>query len=220
MRARFFRGLVLAPLLVAGGLVAFAVKAGAQTGAGASVSAGGTGSVGTGAAGGSAGAGGATVNGQVGFSREGQLTPQQQVDKAEAILGRLQNGASTVSKQLGEARNSRDVVKVLCLNDKLSQMDVALRSAQDRKASLATAAQGNNVELANHEFTILTVLKNRADQLQAEANQCIGEEAAFVGATQTTTTIDPDIPVVDQTPYPPTDPIFISGPPLPTSAEK
>jgi hypothetical protein len=198
-------------LLVAGGLIAFAVRAGAQTsqsGAAASVSAG------------SAGGAGATVNGQVGFSRQGQLSPQEELAQSDAILGRLQNGSTTVSKQLGEARNARDVVKVLCLNDKLSQMDVALRSAQDRKQSLATAAQGNNVELANHEFTILTVLKNRADQLQAEANQCIGEEAAFVGATQTTTTIDPDIPVVDQTPYPPTDPIFVSGPPLPTSAEK
>jgi hypothetical protein len=212
MRARFSRVVVVAPVLVVGALVAFAVKAGAQTAAnaGGSVSAGATVNAGT----------GATVNGQVGFSRQGQLSPQEELAQSDAILGRLQNGSSTVSKQLGEARNSRDVVKVLCLNDKLSQMDVALRSAQDRKASLTTAAQSNNTELANHEFTILTVLKNRADQLQAEANQCIGEEAAFVGATQTRTTIDPDIPVVDQTPYPPTDPIFVSGPPLPTSAEK
>ena len=203
-------------MLVVGALVAFAVKAGAQTAGGSAAGGGGSGGAGASVNAGTS----ATVNGQVGFSRQGQLSPQEEVAQSDAILGRLQNGSSTVSKQLGEARNSRDVVKVLCLNDKLSQMDVALRSAQDRKASLATAAQANNTELANHEFTILTVLKNRADQLQAEANQCIGEEAAFVGATQTTTTIDPDIPVVDQAPYPPTDTIFVSGPPLPTSAEK
>ena len=212
MASRFSRVTTFAaPLLVMSGFVAFTAFsgiAGAQTG-GASVN------VGAGTGGTSAG-----VNGQVGFSRQAQLTPQEELTQSDAILGRLQAGSTTVSKQLGEARGARDVVKVLCLNDKLSQMDVALRSAQERKGSLAAAAQGNNVELANHEFTILTVLKTRADQLQAEANQCIGEEAAFVGATQTRTTIDPDIPTVDETPYPITDPIFVSGPALPTSAEK
>jgi hypothetical protein len=208
MRAWFCRPAALvAPALVAV-LVGVAVKAGAQpAGGGASVNVG-------------AGGTGANVNGQVGFTRQATLSPQEELAQSDAIIGRLQNGSSTVSKQLGEARGARDVVKVLCLNDKLSQMDVALRSAQDRKQSLAAAAQGNNVELANHEFTILTVLKTRADQLQAEANQCIGEEAAFVGTTQTTTIIDPDIPRVDETPYPTTDPTFVSGPPLPTSAEK
>ena len=34
-------------------------------------------------------------------------------------------------------------------------------------------------DLASHEFTILTVLRQRVEQLGCEANQCIGEEAAI-----------------------------------------
>ena len=47
---------------------------------------------------------------------------------------------------------------------------------------------------ASHEYTILTVLRQRVEQLGAEANQCIGEESAILGETEVTTTIDPNLP--------------------------
>jgi hypothetical protein len=90
---------------------------------------------------------------------------------------------------------------------------VATRSARDRQSSLQAAVQRGDVELANHEFTVLTVLRQRAEQLNAEANQCIGEEVAFVGQTQVTTTVDPNLPAVDNTAYPPTDQTLVSAPP-------
>jgi hypothetical protein len=73
--------------------------------------------------------------------------------------------------------------------------------------------QRGDRELADHEFTILTVLRQRAEQLNAEANQCIGEEVAFVGATEVTTSVDPNLPGGDNTYYPATDPTLISAPP-------
>jgi Spy/CpxP family protein refolding chaperone len=149
---------------------------------------------------------------QVGFQRKTQLTPQEQVTEANKHVARMEAGAASVRKMLEEARRRRDVVRTLCLNDKLSQLDVAIRSARDRRQQLQAAVNRNDVELANHEFTILTVLRQRGEQLVAEANQCIGEEAAFIGDTRTTVTIDPRIPP-DETPYPPTDPIFVIPPP-------
>ena len=113
-----------------------------------------------------------------------------------------------------KARKQRDVVKALCLNDKVSQVDVAIRTAKDRHQQLEDAVKRNDVELANHNFTIVTVLRQRTEQLVAEANQCIGEESAFVGDTKTTVQIDPQIPP-DQAPYPVpvTDPAVVIGPP-------
>jgi hypothetical protein len=150
---------------------------------------------------------------QVGFERRPQLSPQDELAQAEASISRMDQAATTVRRQLEQARQARDVVKTLCLNDKLSQIDVANRSARDRQAALQSAVQRNDVELANHEFTILTVLKQRAEQLSAEANQCIGEEIAFVGQTQVTTEIDPNLPGEDTTDYPPTEPIVVTAPP-------
>jgi hypothetical protein len=136
---------------------------------------------------------------QVGFERHVELTPQQEEAEAEGLLAQMAATAATTQRMLAQARQARDVVKTLCLNDKLSQVDVASRSATDRKASLHAAVTRNDRELSNHEFTILTVLKKRADQLAAEANQCIGEEAAFLGATNVVTTVDTTLPTGEQT---------------------
>ncbi|MBX3186880.1 MAG: hypothetical protein KF819_07695 [Labilithrix sp.] len=162
-------------------------------------------------AGGASGAATGDANGQVGFQRKTQLTPQEQLSESARHLARMEQAAGGVRKMLEEARKQRDVVKTLCLNDKLSQVDVAIRSGRDRRQQLQSAVNRNDVELGNHEFTILTVLRQRVEQLVAEANQCIGEEAAFVGDTRVKTTIDPTIPP-DETPYPPTDPTIVIPP--------
>jgi hypothetical protein len=168
---------------------------------------------------GNAGAGGA-ADAQVGFQRRQILTPAEQLNQTDAMMTRMEGAANGVRKQLQQAREQRDVVKTLCLNDKLSQADVAIRSARDRKTNLQAAAARNDVELSNHEFTILTVLRQRAEQLTAEANQCIGEEAAFIGETKVSTQIDPTLPPSDDTQYPSTDPTLISGPPYCTSCTR
>jgi hypothetical protein len=159
---------------------------------------------------------GATGDAQVGFQRKTQLTPQEQLGEAQKHIGRMESAAGVVRKMLEEARKARDVVKTLCLNDKLSQIDVAVRSARDRRDQLQAAVARNDAELANHQFTIMTVLRQRVEQVVAEANQCIGEEGAFVGDTKTIVSIDPGI-APDETPYPSTDPTLVSGVPQCTS---
>ena len=192
--------------ILAGALIAFAAGPAdaqpgqTQVGAGAGAGAGTT-------------AGGGPAEGQVGFQRRTQLSPQEEVVEGERIVARMEAAASAIRRQLAQARQARDVVKTLCLNDKLSQIDVAIRSARDRNSALKAAATRSDQELSNHEFTILTVLRQRAEQLTAEANQCIGEEAAFVGETQITTTVDPTLPGDDTTQFPPSEPVFVSEPP-------
>lgn len=145
------------------------------------------------------------------FQRKPQLSPAEQLAQADKLIPQMEQAATGIRHQLEKARADRDVVKTLCLNDKLSQVDTAIRSARDRRTALA-AAQGD-AELANHEFTISGVLWQRAQQLTAEANQCIGEELSFIGQTQVTTQIDPTLPGSDLTEPPPTDPTLISAPP-------
>lgn len=150
---------------------------------------------------GSAG-GSAPADAQVGFEHRQHLSPQDELGQADAILARMDQTSGTVRRQLERARMQRDVVKSLCLNDKLSQIDVAARSAKDRQAALQAAVQRNDSELSNHEFTIMTVLRQRAEQLAAEANQCLGEEVAFVGQTQVQTEISSELPTQETTGYP------------------
>jgi len=137
-----------------------------------------------------------------GLARQVNLSPQQQLAEAEKYISRMDGSRGTVRRQLAEARAQRDVVKTLCLDDKLNQIDVALRSARERRDSLEFAAKQNDADLANHEFTILSVLRQRGDQLSAEANQCVGNDAGFIGESSVTSSVDPDLPEEDSSDYP------------------
>jgi hypothetical protein len=148
-------------------------------------------------------------DGQVTFSKTAKLSPQEQVSEAAKHIQKMETALVGLKKTVDEARKQRDVVKTLCLTDKQSQIEVSVKSGKDRHEQLKGAAARNDVELAGHNYTIITVLRQRTEQTVAEAAQCIGEESAFVGDTQTNVTIDPHIPH-DETPYPPlTDPSVI-----------
>jgi hypothetical protein len=155
-----------------------------------------------------------------GLTRQVSLTPAEEVAQSEAFLGKMDGSRTVVRRQLETARAQRDVVKTLCLNDKLNQLDVAVRSARERREALMAAAQRADSDLANHEFTILQVLRQRSDQLTAEANQCIGQEAAFIGDSAVSSTIDPGI-VPDPGAFQPPSTVVVDPPvPVPVSAVK
>lgn len=136
-----------------------------------------------------------------GLSRQVNIPPAEQLQQADGDLARMESSRDNVRRQLMAARQERDVVKTLCLNDKLTQLNVAITSAQERRDSLAAAVKGNDADLATHEFTILSVLRQRSDQLSTEANQCIGEEVGFAGQSSVDMTVE-DIPVDDPSDFP------------------
>jgi hypothetical protein len=173
---------------------------------------------GTAAAQPAAGGGANNATSQVPFQKKTSLTPEEQLAEGTKHIARMEGAGNGVRKMLMDARKQRDVVKTLCINDKLSQIDVAIRSGKERQSQLGDSVKRKDVDLSNHHYTIITVLRQRTEQLVAEANQCIGEESAFVGDTKTIVQIDPQIPP-DEAPYPvpPTDPIVVIGPPQCTS---
>lgn len=144
----------------------------------------------------------AADTGSADMAVEVQLSPEEMGQEADKILAGMETAASNVRKLLAKAREQRDVVKALCLDDKLTQMDVTKRSAGERSSALRQAVARQDKELASHEYTILVVLKERVQQLSAEANQCIGVEAGFVGETKVTVDIDPNLPSDDPSEYP------------------
>jgi len=129
-----------------------------------------------------------------GLTRQVNLSPKEQLAETDNSLTKMDNTRRTVRLMLETARTERDVVKTLCLNDKLNQIDVAIRSARERRQNLELAVNRGDADLSNHEFTILTVLVQRTDQLSAEANQCIGKEATYLGENVTKPWVDPALP--------------------------
>jgi hypothetical protein len=140
------------------------------------------------------------------------LTPQQMLEEAKGYLPAMDRGAAVVRRQLTVAREQKDVVKTLCLNDKLNQIDLAIRTGNDRLDGLANAVAQNDIDRVRHQFTVLQVLRDRVSTLVSEANQCIGEETGFVGDARVTVDIDPNIPEADPSEFP--DDPLVSEPPV------
>lgn len=146
------------------------------------------------------------------MTQRAQLVPREQLAQADGILARMEASSANIQRELESARQARDIVKSLCLNDKLSQMNVALQSARDRRAALGQAVSRNDSELAHHEFTVLDVLRQRVEQLTREASQCIGVDAYYIGESSVSVSIDPTIPQQDTSVLPDTQ--LVSAPPV------
>jgi len=141
------------------------------------------------------------------------LTPAQMLQRARSFKPMMENDAAAVQHQASDAKLKHDVVKTLCLSDKLSQIHVAVTTAAGRVDTLEAAVTHNDADRAKHEFTIVQVLKDRSSALVSEANQCIGEETGFIGESTVTVTIDPSIPDTDPSNFP-NDPLVTQPPTL------
>jgi hypothetical protein len=141
------------------------------------------------------------------------LSPAQMLQRARAFRPMMENNAAAVQRQASDAKQKHDVVKSLCLGDKLSQIHVAVSTAAGRIDALEAAASHNDADRAKHEFTIVQVLRDRSAALVSEANQCIGEETGFIGEAAVTVSIDPAIPDTDPSTFP-IDPLVTEPPVL------
>jgi len=114
-------------------------------------------------------------------------SPAEQMTAADSIVTRGTGLSHRVTQMLDDARRDADVIRVTCLNDKLTQINANLRTAQSRYASLQRTV---DAEQRKHELTVLSVLGQKLQVLDQEANQCVGQDLYETGPTKITTEID------------------------------
>ncbi len=138
---------------------------------------------------------------EVGSRRTANLSGADQLREGTSTLETIGSTRRRVSDLLDHARQDRDIIKVNCLNDKLTQVDVTLRSAREHQELLQNAVSLNNDGQRNHEFQLMNIFRSRSEALETESRQCIGEETGTFDPTHTVITvrIDPNIPVEDPT---------------------
>jgi hypothetical protein len=149
---------------------------------------------------------------EVSGGQDVNLTPQQMLEKVRNMIPEMEKLRATVAEQLADAKKKKDVVKALCLDDKVKQMKLATDTAKDRVVDLTSAVSQNDPDRSRHEFTVIQVLRERVQALIAEAQQCIGEETGFVGNSDVTVEIDPAVPDTDPSDFP--DDPLVSEPPV------
>jgi hypothetical protein len=118
-----------------------------------------------------------------------------------------------VEKLAQRARADKDIIKLNCVNDKLVQIKGSLRVAEQVDAAHKLAVSRNDDGARDHEFAKITIAYQKVVVLAQEAEACIGEEIAYVGATRVDVQVDPDIDDrTDPTVEPPQKLPMIRGP--------
>lgn len=94
----------------------------------------------------------------------------RQPDSPDAIL-------AGVEARIESARTARDVVAVLCYEDKHQQVRALMTMRGDRMARLETAG---NDEQAAHQRLVVGVIDAKLSQLWVETNQCVSSDVYVV----------------------------------------
>lgn len=102
--------------------------------------------------------------------------PEKLRQSAEA-LKRMGQVLKDVLAKLEEARNTKDVVKLNCVNEKLTQVKGLLRISEQSDVALQEAVAKRESLASEHEFTKVTIAKSKIEQLRAETEECIGQLA-------------------------------------------
>jgi hypothetical protein len=124
---------------------------------------------------------------------EAKLSPDEMNSAASAALSEMEAAMSRLTSLQQAARQSKDIIKLNCVNDKLLQVKQLLNIADSARVSLAQAISARNEGDRYHQYTVITVSADKTRALRDEAEACIGEELVFQG--RASIDVDgPDIP--------------------------
>lgn len=157
-----------------------------------------------------------TAPGQLGSplgERAADVPDPEKLRRSSDGLGRMRNVLKEVLSKLEEARNTRDVVKLNCVNEKLTQIKGLLRISEQSDVSLQEAVAKKESSAGEHEYTKVMIARQKVDQLRAEAEECIGQLAFRTDENLTVEVEVPDdVPDLDPT-RPASQPPVLHRPP-------
>jgi hypothetical protein len=107
---------------------------------------------------------------------------KEAVDKMNDILNK-------VIHHLQGAREEKDIVKLNCVNEKLTSIKGLLRIATQSVVTLLENVARKDQVASQQEYSKIMIAHQKCEQLAAESEACVGELAVYSG--ETTVTMDP-----------------------------
>jgi glutamyl/glutaminyl-tRNA synthetase len=146
--------------------------------------------------------------------REPEYPDPEKLDRSNGALTRMRQHLKDVLEKLEEARNTKDVIKLNCVNEKLTQIKGLLRISEQADVSLQEAVAKRESSAAQHEFTKVTIAGKRVEQLRAEAEECIGQLAFRTDENLSVEVEEPEgLPGSDPTNPAPSGTVVVRAPP-------
>lgn len=126
-----------------------------------------------------------------------KLTPKEMRESAGKIMEEIRDMLGRLVELRKLARQSQDVLKLNCVNDKMLLFKQVVNIAEDAQTSLVESIAMGDAAARYHHYGQVVLSKERAENLRSDAEGCIGAEVDFLGPTRTT--VDgPDIAELDR----------------------
>ena len=95
-----------------------------------------------------------------------------------------------IGSMIENARKEIDTVRILCLDDKLTQIQSLAKGIQNRVNSLKMTLEAKDSGAARHQFVIIQVSFNKLEGLRVQADACVGNSDFAVGASESDVSVD------------------------------
>jgi hypothetical protein len=148
------------------------------------------------------------------LEKASEVKDEDKLERSAKALGTMREALRTVLEKLEEARRTKDVVKLNCVNEKLTQIKGLLRISETADVALQEAVTRKDGTAAEHEYTKVMIANQKVAQLRSETEECIGQLAFRTDENLSVEVEEPrDLPGGDPTrPSPPPD-ILVRAPP-------
>jgi len=111
------------------------------------------------------------------LEKASDIPDKEKISRSSAAVSRMRSVLSEVLGRLEEARATKDVVKLNCVNEKLTQVKGLLRISEQSDVALQEAVGRKDALAAEHEYSKVSIAKTKVEQLRSESEQCIGQLA-------------------------------------------
>ncbi|HEY1418212.1 MAG TPA: hypothetical protein VGF41_09910 [Myxococcaceae bacterium] len=111
------------------------------------------------------------------LEKASDVPDKEKITRSSAAVSRMRSVLSEVLGRLEEARATKDVVKLNCVNEKLTQVKGLLRISEQSDVALQEAVARKDATAAEHEYSKVSIAKSKVEQLRNESEQCIGQLA-------------------------------------------
>ena len=123
-----------------------------------------------------------------------EMVPDEEKSvRTRRAVDSMRGALSKVLRYLEEAREQRDVLKLNCVNEKLTAIKGLLRVSEQASVTMMEALATKDVTVAQHEYEKIMIAASKTEELSAESEVCIGELAVYSGQTSITVEVKDEV---------------------------
>lgn len=111
------------------------------------------------------------------------VSDDEKPGRARDAVTRMRDLLPPLLKHLEDARAERDVLKLNCVNAKLTVIKGLLKISEQSDVVMQEALARRDVETAAHEFEKISIALKKSEQFAAEGEACVGDLAMYAGDT-------------------------------------